>query len=71
MRAGEGTRGEEAHPTLVVDALVCRVVVEKSTVPVHTADAVAAVLEAEGVENVRIQFDPAHSHACIALRTKA
>merc|ERR1712028_74588 len=35
-----------------------RVVVEKSTVPVHTADAVAAVLEAEGVEHVAVPSNP-------------
>merc|ERR1712070_885693 len=35
-----------------------RVVVEKSTVPVHTADAVAAVLEAEGVDNVSVLSNP-------------
>merc|ERR1711865_534767 len=35
-----------------------RVVVEKSAVPVHTADAVAAVLEAEGVEHVAVLSNP-------------
>jgi len=35
-----------------------RIVVEKSTVPVHTADAVAAVLEAEGVDNVAVLSNP-------------
>merc|ERR1711865_608887 len=35
-----------------------RVIVEKSTVPVHTADAVAAVLEAEGVDNVAVLSNP-------------
>merc|ERR1712070_1216478 len=35
-----------------------RVVVEKSTVPVHTADAVAAVLESAGVMNAEVLSNP-------------
>eukprot|EP00658_Telonema_sp_P-2_P025288 TRINITY_DN20184_c0_g1_i2.p1 TRINITY_DN20184_c0_g1~~TRINITY_DN20184_c0_g1_i2.p1 ORF type:complete len:458 (-),score=110.21 TRINITY_DN20184_c0_g1_i2:45-1418(-) len=45
-------------PALRSDGPKLRVVVEKSTVPVHTADAVAAVLKAEGVSNVEVLSNP-------------
>lgn len=45
-------------PALRKDSSRLRVVVEKSTVPVHTADAVAAVLAAEGVTNVEVLSNP-------------
>lgn len=47
-------------PALLRDVNKLRVVVEKSTVPVHTADAVAAVLEAEGVSNVATKLSMGH-----------
>merc|ERR1711998_83765 len=45
-------------PALMREDNKLRVVVEKSTVPVHTADAVAAVLKAEGVSNVEVLSNP-------------
>ena len=47
-------------PALMREDNKLRVVVEKSTVPVHTADAVAAVLEAEGVSNVATKLSMGH-----------
>lgn len=47
-----------AAPLVGLDGLKLRVVVEKSTVPVHTADAVMSVLEAAGVTNCEVLSNP-------------
>jgi len=47
-----------AAPLVNADSSKLRVVVEKSTVPVHTADAVASVLEAAGVMNAEVLSNP-------------
>jgi len=47
-----------AKPLVSADPSRLRVVVEKSTVPVHTADAVASVLEAAGVTNAEVLSNP-------------
>jgi len=47
-----------AKPLKDADQGKLRVVVEKSTVPVHTADAVASVVEAAGVTNVEVLSNP-------------
>merc|ERR1719453_2944162 len=47
-----------AAPLKDADPSKLRVVVEKSTVPVHTADAVASVLEAAGVMNAEVLSNP-------------
>jgi UDPglucose 6-dehydrogenase len=47
-----------AEPLKSADPTKLRVVVEKSTVPVHTADAVASVLESAGVSNAEVLSNP-------------
>merc|ERR1711998_763805 len=47
-----------AAPLVNADPGKLRVVVEKSTVPAHTADAVASVVEAAGVDNVEVLSNP-------------
>jgi len=47
-----------AAPLVTADVAKLRVVVEKSTVPVHTADAVASVLESAGVMNAEVLSNP-------------
>jgi len=47
-----------AAPLKDADPNKLRVVVEKSTVPVHTADAVASVLESAGVGNAEVLSNP-------------
>jgi len=47
-----------AAPLKDADPAKLRVIVEKSTVPVHTADAVASVLESAGVLNAEVLSNP-------------